>query len=302
MLGQIENRIRRTYTGRFGRLATKGKEIVWQAKDPSRTRARRRAASDLAGRACVEIPREKGFAVFDQAAFGGTQGLVDAGREIIHRHEHAAPATTNRKKEYFFNIIEPADLDRYPAIMEFALNRDLLGSLSRYYGTLPELCSLGLMLSLPNEKELKGSQLAHFDAYDSHHVKVIVAVEDVTAENGALEFIPADKSAEVATKMGARFKANMRCPDDKLFQHLSPEEFIAADVKAGDGVVLDTSTCLHFGSRVKTGRRLMWFIHFAMFSEYSKMEQTANGSILFQNLSTRAKFASERASSLVLAL
>jgi hypothetical protein len=300
MLESIKKRARK---GRFSRVATTGKEFVWHTAAPARFMARWRTGRHLSASSNFDIPRAKGYAPFDPSAFGGTDGLVAAGREIISRWEREGASLSSSGKLYFHSVLKPDDLERYPAIMQFALNRDLLGSLSRYYGALPELCSLGLMLSMPQSGEkLVGSQRVHFDAFDSHHVKVIVAVEDVGVENGALEFYPADESAAIAAKFGARYSAHFRCDDDRFFKHADRSRMIAASVPAGHGFVLDTSTCLHFGSRVKSGRRLMWFIHFATFSQYEKMQATANGSLLFQNLPGKSKFATDRAASLALAM
>jgi hypothetical protein len=301
MLSSVKAKARDLLRKKYDRLMTRRKEVRWFVRDPARAAARISNGRALARQAELIVPKSKGFLPFQATAFGGTDQLVAAGRAIVARWEAEGAQLRETRKPFFQNIMQERDLIDYPAIMNFSLNRQLLATLSAYYGFVPEICSLGLMVSTPSPAPI-GSQLVHFDEYDSHHVKVVVAIEDVDPENGPLEFLPADRSRAIATRLGARFSAKVRCEDSIIFKHIRRSELNAATIRAGDGLILDTSRCLHLGSRVTSGRRVMWFIHFATFSEYEKLKKTANESVLFQNFRERMQFATDPLTGLTLSV
>ena len=299
MLRSIANRAKRRIN-RYDRVITKAKELARYAGEPRHFMRRRELGARLTADAPFVIPRELGYAEFSSTTFTSTNALVRVGRDIQARAQRtsAAPAA---QKQYFRNIMTAADLLAYPAILELALNRRLLGSLSSYFGFVPELCSVGLMLSTPSEKRV-GSQHGHFDSQDSHHVKVIVAVNDVAPENGPFEFLPADRSKCLRKTHGLEFGFGGRFEDRDLFALYSPEQFVKMTVQAGDGMIVDTSNCLHFGSRVERGSRLLWFFHYATFADYQRMAATGNGAILMMHQPERARFATDDTTKLVFGL
>jgi hypothetical protein len=182
--------------------------------------------------------------------------------------------------------------------MDFVLNPQLLGTLSRYYGFLPELCSIALMLSPANDT-VKGSQEAHFDLNDSKHIKVFVPVEDIHEDNGPFEYIPRDTSVVVRRKLGVGKKIE----DNALFSLVPRADFLKTIIKSGDGLIVDTTNCLHFGGRVQRGYRLMWFIHFGSFWENSKPQfKTPQKDLRLGYIQDRARYARDEATSLVLKL
>jgi hypothetical protein len=298
MLGYLRSRARGAYK-RYDRVFTQAKELAWKTGDLAWTRRRVAVGHALSAKAALRIAKEKGYLQFAATAFGGTEKLVAVGRDIYARWSAQPRDSAEAVKSYFHNIMTPEDLRQNPASMDFAMNRQLLSTLSGYFGLVPEFCSVGLMLSIPAEK-LVGSQHGHFDASDSNHVKVIVPVEDVGEENGPFEFIPADASLLVREKARHLHSFGGRYKDNSLFKIVPRSTFISATFKAAEGLIVDTSNCLHFGSRVQRGHRLMWFIHFANFSEYRKIESTPNGSILVAQLADRARYASDEATRLAL--
>lgn len=299
MLRTIANHARRRIN-RFDRVFTKAKELARYAGEPRHFMRRRELGTQLTAEAPFVIPRELGYAGFSSSTFTSTSALVSAGREIHRRTEQSSTAPTAHK-QYFRNIMTAEDLLAYPAILELALNRQLLGSLSSYFGFVPELCSVGLMLSTPSEKRV-GSQHGHFDSQDSHHVKVIVAVNDVAPDNGPFEFLPADRSKQLRKTHGLQFGFGGRFDDRDLFALYAPDQFVKMTVPAGDGMIVDTSNCLHFGSRVERGSRLLWFFHFATFADYQRMAATGNGAILMMHHAERTRFATDETTKVVLGM
>jgi hypothetical protein len=298
MMRRIAKRARQR-AARYDRAFTKAKELARSAREPRHFIHRLQIGSELAREAPFVIPKHAGFARFEPTTFADTAALVATGREIHARVQREARQTPKADKQYFRNIMTEDDLASYPEILRFALDRKLLGSLSAYFGFVPELCSVGLMISQPSEARV-GSQHGHFDSRDSHHVKVIVAVEDVAPENGPFEFLPAARSRALRSKHGLGLGFGGRFDDDALFAMYRRDQFVQMTARAGEGMVVDTSNCLHFGSRVERGFRLLWFVHFATFADYQRMAATGNGAILMMHQANRSSLATDAATRLAL--
>lgn len=300
MLKLLRTQAKRTYD-RYNRVFTRAKELARQTLEPRRSWRRIEVGRELAVDRSLQLESQNGYLRFDRSSFGSTDALVAAGREIYRRSLTAGTGAPAADKDYFHNIMRREDLEAYPAILSFAMNRELLGTLAAYFGFLPELCSVGLMLSTRSDQRI-GSQHGHFDAKDSHHVKVIVAVEDVVDENGPFEFLTARDSMIVREKHRLVHGFGGRFDDDTLLKIVPRDRFVKMTSRAGDGMIVDTSNCLHFGSRVERGFRLLWFVHFATFADYQKMTSTGNGAILFANRPDRARFSYDGVTKLALSV
>ncbi len=299
MLGIFE-RVNRASNGNLNRAITRAREFSLKLNDYSTFRERVALGGKLAHASPYRVPQDKGFLRFEPDAFGGTDELVRVGRAMFEKNGKTVLNgwKSDKGKSYLVNIFGYEDLDEHPQVMDFILHPDLLGTLSGYYGFLPELCSVALMLSPANET-VTGSQEAHFDLRDSKHIKVFVPVEDVGEENGPFEFLPSDTSDMVRSKLGVA----KRIEDDALFALVPRSQFQRTTAKSGQGLIVDTTNCLHFGGRVRKGYRLMWFLHFGSFWENSKAaSRTPQKDLRLGYIENRERFARNQASRLVLKL
>jgi hypothetical protein len=297
----IYNRINDIAGHRLNRTMTEVREFSLKLQDFRQFRRRVALASQLAGKKRhLLIPQDKGFLKFGPEAFGGTQGIVEVGRRVFERrgHEFLQRSDLKKGKNYLINILDYEELDEFPPIWDFLFNAQLLSTLSNYYGFLPELCSIALMLS-PTNDTTKGSQEAHFDLRDSKHIKVFVPVFDIGEDNGPFEFLPRDLSTELRKTLGV----TKRIDDDALFSHVPRSQFIRLTATAGEGLIVDTTNCLHFGGRVRQGYRLMWFIHFGTFWQNNRVEaRNPRKDLRLEHIANRARFARNEAASVVLSV
>jgi hypothetical protein len=297
MLG-LYDRVNLATKGNLNRAVTRAKEFSFKLSDYQTFRQRVVLGRRLSRESRYRVPRDKGCLQFDADAFGGTANMVRVGREVFERRGRAVLDGwhAEKGKSYLVNIFSFEDLDENPEVMDFVLNPQLLGALSGYYGFLPELCSIALMLSPPSET-VKGSQEAHFDLRDSKHIKVFVPVEDIGPENGPFEYLPRDMSDVVRSKLGVAKKIE----DDALFSLVPRSQFEKTTIKAGQGLIVDTTNCLHFGGRVHSGYRLMWFIHFGSFWANSRPTfKTPQKDLRLGYIENRERFVRDEASRLVL--
>jgi len=223
-------------------------------RDPSlaaagRARARRISATSPYANF---IDKRKGYRFFGPEVFPGIMDAVNAARELF---EKKAVNLSNAKKAFFFNVLEGPDLEQYPQLLGLANTESFLAAATGYLETLPDVSGIGLFYSPANTSTEK-SQQYHTDDIDSCQVKCFVNVNDVGPDNGPFTFIPADVSASIRAKLNHQWRGR-RLTDEEVLAHCKPEDALSLIGPPGSCVFVDTSRCLHFGSRCRSGYRLV---------------------------------------------
>jgi hypothetical protein len=108
---------------------------------------------------------------------------------------------------------------------------------------------------------LEKSQMWHIDDEDFRQIKCFVNLHNVGPMNGPFTFIPAQKSDEIRRKIGHGWRGR-RLEDSEIMAHCKPEDIISVTGGPGTGVFVDTSRCLHFGSRARGGHRLVMMFQY----------------------------------------
>lgn len=170
-----------------------------------------------------------------------------------------------------FDLLGDEHLDRWPEFLDLALDEKLLGAATRYLGSLPVLRRIALGYSPPSRDPPRGSQLFHFDGEDARQLKLFVALEDIDAGSGPLTFHDAARSQRARIRLP---RSRPDPPESRLHGPYSDEEVERIvqmppqrfEGPRGSALWLDTSRCLHFGSRVEPGReRLMLMVAYRRF-------------------------------------
>jgi hypothetical protein len=174
--------------------------------------------------------------------------------------------TRAAQQPYFFYLIEPGDLERYPSFLSFALSSELLYTVGSYLRTIPVLSRTmppGVRLmestskfdrvrSAPGDGSapLRASQMFHLDIHDSPLVYVIVLIRDVTIRSGPWSFLSASASARAAAALGYQsFGVSYRVPDERMYACVPRSELIEFTYPRGSVLFIDSSRCFHYGSR-----------------------------------------------------
>ena len=166
-----------------------------------------------------------------------------------------------RKQSFLRYLLDDDDLRRSPELVDFALSDAMLGAATRYLGMVPYLTRIDLMYSLPRDagKNIE-SQLFHLDHEGITQIKHFIHLFDVGQHEGPFTFIPADATSRIVRDV--RSFAKQKSGQDIELRRYSDEEIAAvggtADIvtvtgPVGAGVAVDTSRCLHLGSRVDPG-------------------------------------------------
>ena len=183
------------------------------------------------------------------------------------RIQAAAPAGTS-DKAFWRRLLDDELVDgRMPATStyaRFALQPRLLSALARALGTVPQLDYVLLTLSVPGEGPLSQSQLWHRDHDDTRTIKVFTYLTDVAAEgDGPFTFIEGPQS----DRIGYTLRSHLA--DEYVFSRLPPDSRSAMLAPALTTFAVETSRCLHMGSRVAPGHRRL--LYTATYTTYPKL-------------------------------
>ena len=160
------------------------------------------------------------------------------------------------------NCLKADDLLRYPEVGDFILSDLFLAIATNYLGSVPRLASVMLWWTTANSTT-KASQLYHADTEDGRQLKFFVNLTDVSAENGPFTFLPASTSR--ALRKALRHEVG-RLQDKHINQYAASGKAVPFIGSIGSGMAVDTSNCLHYGSRTRSGERLVLMIQYVPFN------------------------------------
>lgn len=257
---------------------------------PREARARRRAARTLAPRSRLDVNRTRGFVSVAPGDTGGFDQvrpiclkIFETKRAKIEREIAEMASDTPEaqaryraaKRKFLRNLFSNDDLRRNPQLVDFALNDALLGAAVGYLGTIPHLNRVDLLYSMPRDSEDQiASQLFHVDPEGLTQVKFFINVFEVGEPEGPFTFIPADDTQRILAAI-RRLRRRRGAPhsgrylDEEIEAVGGRPSIIRAAGPVGSGVAIDTSRCLHMGSRVAPGTfRLCLYLQYCTSREH----------------------------------
>jgi hypothetical protein len=176
-----------------------------------------------------------------------------------------------------FDLLSDDLLGRCPEFLDFALSDPLLGAVVDHLGTVPVLRRLGIAYSPGGGDGPLGSQRFHIDGEDSCQVKLYVLLREVGPDDGPFHFYPAPETARIVRELpGGR----PDMPHSRVRGPYLDEDVLAAasepiqrlEGPAGTALLIDTSRCLHYGSRVAEGHER--FSMHVVFRRYHAVHET----------------------------
>lgn len=209
-----------------------------------------------------DVDRPLGFRAVELDALPAFQPALRVCAERLERLRPRLEALTQAYPDRFgvtFDLFGDDQLAASPALLDLALDQRLVGVAARYLGTLPVLRRIALGYSRGSAHAPMGSQCYHFDAEDRTQLKLFVAVTPVSEEDGPTSFHAADASQRIAP---ALIRTHSNPPGARVhgpFGDEQVEALVGAPLNRmvgppGTALWLDTSRCLHYGSRVPAGR------------------------------------------------
>jgi hypothetical protein len=210
--------------------------------------------------------------------------LADSETIIAERAGERRKAGSYRS--YFQDLFTPGDLATYPSFLDFATSSPLLAVVAAYMKCVPSLSATlpaGLRLVESNAAfddqpdRPKDSQLYHIDYYSLPNVYVLVLLRDTTPEHGPWTFLPRAASQAAARKLGYwGRKRRYRLSDDEVYAVADRNEVIEFCHPRGTVLFIESSGCLHSGSRgsIKPRFQLMLGFTTACRTDFSEIFMT----------------------------
>jgi hypothetical protein len=203
-----------------------------------------------------ELPGAKAVAAECRTIFQGLQSSGALQKRASNLKEHLRP------------IVKADELAQHPEIGRFALSRPVLEGVTAYFGSVPVLSSICLLWSVKNQT-ITSSQQYHFDGEDFRQLKLFINVWDINDEHGPLTFYPAATSAAILQRGDRKQRlesGNLRFEDEFVLAGANGQRPVRVVGEAGAGVFVDTSRCIHYGSRCNTKERLMLMLQYAPYN------------------------------------
>lgn len=277
----VYHRARYTSTGR-AMLAVS--ELLSSPRDA--VRRRRVVATYNRRHPSRQMDRAEGYAMLPAGSIAGADDIMRLSLRLFEAKyleiaESTRPGETHTKKWSFLrSVLTNQDLARNPELVDFALSDGLLSLATNYLGTIPHLNRIDLLYSVAHGgEEVISSQLYHLDPEGTRQAKLFLNLRDVGPDEGPFTFIPASESRRIAAAVKKRRSVEGRVVEGRG-RYLDREiedagglrHAISVSGPAGSAALVDTSRCLHLGSRVSPGTyRLCLYIQYCTSREYGNM-------------------------------
>lgn len=194
------------------------------------------------------INPKDGFKIINFNNDKKAQKAINLCKEIYSKVDWDKYTRENRKKSSFITLQLDIFDPKNKVVADFATNEYLISIISKYLGSVPVLCDASINVS-PNDAIYDNSaQNFHIDRDEHKQIKFYLYLDDVTKRDGPFSLIPADQSKEIFYKI-KNSKKKVFFSDDEVYKAIKDVNLVELIGKKGDGILADTASCIHYGSR-----------------------------------------------------
>ncbi|WP_413683900.1 hypothetical protein [Prochlorococcus sp. MIT 1011] len=212
--------------------------------------------------------KRNGFAILNKHDINCNHVLKECDSIIKEDNEGNIRLKNITNKDYIKTLINKDDLSKYPNIVKFALNKDLLSIVSSYLGHIPCLCYINIWkspVSIKSEYKASGSQLWHIDHESFRQIKVFLYLNDVKEKSGPMEIFNRNYTKNQQLKLKYRLGEGKKHFSKGLDSKYS-EKLIG---NRGQIIFADTSSCFHRGSNKVQKARYILALQFLPVNAFS---------------------------------
>ena len=206
------------------------------------------------------IEMKDGWVRDDSQSLPHLESILDLSDQIIAERSGKRTSDKGAYRSYFQDLWNTkSDPWDYPAFLDFSTSSDLLYTVCHYLKTIPVLSTTlpsGIRFVESNHDfddqpdTPHDSQLFHIDYYSLPNVYVLVLLEDTTEENGPWKFIPREASQKIKEELDYwHTRKGYRISDEDIFKLIPEDQVISFTGKRGSVLFIESSGCLHYGSR-----------------------------------------------------
>jgi hypothetical protein len=235
----------------------RSRTAVRREQSRERDSDRLRIAGEFAQDSRFTIPEEKGYLILPPGSIAAAEPVIAAGNEVVDSigHERLLSEFNPRKDTMSRGFLPPEASELGSPYMNFALHEDIVGAASAYLGVVPILLGIDIWYAYSdaNQDGPINASLWHLDGDDTTQVKVWIHLADVVPEAGPLTVLDATKSEEFAEHTEYDSSVEYRIPDEKINSFIGEDDLVVFDGPKGQIEYVDTSRCMHMGSRAQPG-------------------------------------------------
>lgn len=212
-----------------------------------------------------KIPREDGFTVFDCPNESMISSAINCAKTYFSPETLREHHILSGKKGPFFLMACEVDNPTHEPILNLAKSEIILQPIREYFDSKPVLLSASVWFS-PNDHKVSNfnSQLFHFDREDFRQIKCFIPIDDLTTDCGPMTVLPASGSASLIKALWKRGKipSTKGRYDDQMVDRLVTSPQIELTGPIGTIMMVDTTQCLHFGSRTTSKPKYHITLHY----------------------------------------
>jgi hypothetical protein len=212
------------------------------------------------------IDPEKGYMRRNSAELPMFREAIALCRARYPKERIAAVVSKPSKRDTLLSLhLDLDDLANAP-IKRIALSPEVLAPIAKYFGGLPVLYGASVWFCRnAQDFDLVGSQLYHFDREDTRQIKIFIPIDDITEDSGPLTLVPAKESRaliENRRRSGGSISLKQRFDDQEVARVTGVAKGVPMTGKSGDLIFLDTTNCLHYGSRPSETYKYHMVLHY----------------------------------------
>lgn len=211
----------------------------------------------------LEDLKRDGSAILNTDHLPGAMPAVAALSEFFDHLKDVGRITKpdgHRKANFLVQVACNQEVLTLDPVRDFVLSDEVMAVASHYFDEVPVLSRVDFWWSPPNETKAE-SQLFHYDGEDKSQLKLILNVVDVDENTGPFTFLPAPASEAVAKTR----RHSARLDDDLVETTVGRDVVTRLTGPAGTVGAVDTSRCLHYGSRGNLRDRVILMLQFTRF-------------------------------------
>lgn len=229
-------------------------------------RRRRALAERLAesSRYAGFLPRDTACRAFSPGEIPALDRVCEIGRAVYARntdYEEDRAAQGKSPISHLWRFVTDAE---EAELVRLATADEIAEIMAGYFGAVPRFDNADIWVSRPNAAPI-GSQLFHLDKPDRRYTSIFLNLEPVTDENGPFEFLDKQESDRVRAQTGYEklyYLKDGRLPDAELDAIGATGRLRRLTGPEGAGGIVDTSECLHAGSRCRSGVRVVMILSY----------------------------------------
>jgi hypothetical protein len=238
------------------------------------------------------IDEKLGYAVLDTADLPVVKNALKCTRAIYPPEFVEKDYKDKGKKGPFYTIECNKNDPASKPIFDLATDECILAPVRQYLNATPVIVSVQVWFS-PNDMDTAdfNSQLFHFDREDYRQIKCFVPIEDIDETCGPMTLVPKAATNQFVKTLWKRGKipSTKSRFDDSLVERIIPRESLPVCGTQGSIIMVDTTQCLHYGSR--TASKPKYHLAFQYITAYSPKVDKVRDQVL-KELETGPRFVS----------